>query len=1715
MEAACRLLADNSDAAVKERGLGALTRAMVQLPAYLDRLLGGNGDVALVLLPLVNDLRELRGEPSMSEGTLLLLNSGPFERSGADSADAADTDFGPELARAAQALRPTFQSALLGLIRGDDPQVSAAKLLDVAGRLEHAAQSDAGRDFWSVVGGVMASIQSGALEASVALKRLVGQVDRQLKQLIDDGERVFAEDPPAELLNSLLYYIACAKTDDTRILALRDHFELADIVPDEAKIEAARENLSGPSIRLMQTVSMAISEDLSSVKDALDIFVRTGMENGNELSQQVDLLRKIGDTLGVLGLEPAQAQIHREAQTLDAAISAGDLGTSGVLESVAATLLDVEDTLGRELVRIAAPLPDVAAAQAAGDGAEDDSDQYRHVAQAVMNECIVNLAKVKEAVARIVEDPSAVRVLDTIPAQLRGITAGLLMLNKTRAVRVVERVGQVIATRFSGGGQALKQSHLERLADAIVSVEYYMETLSIGRGDPWYMLDNAQRCLDLLDRLQGGATPAEASGAEADRAPDQIVPTRAAPEPADPAKPTSVMELDEERSEPELVEIFIEEAKEELGNINRYLPVWAENHAQTDALIAIRRSFHTLKGSGRMIGAKRIGEFAWSVENLLNRVINQTLPVTPQITGFIRDASDVLPALIEQLEIGSEPQADIDGLMARANQLATGDVPAAQLVPTGPDPVLTEIFAREVRTHLATLRSFLDAQSHEASAVDEAVYRASHTLLGSARMANVGGAIALAEPLEQMLAGLRLSGRAPKGGPLQALASAADEFERLADTLEQGERFEPTATVLAALTDSQTEAEAAEDAVQVEPPPPPATNDAAAPAAEAVSESYDPDIAAIFAEEAMELLEKAETAVQDLGSGNAMQDGLRELQRLLHTIKGGARMAGIMTMGDLSHALESLLAAAADGLVEFDQSSLGLVRESLDQLQQMRDTVDAGQPVAGAPDLITAIEAAARRDASVDVADPAVDDMAEVADGSDAPVDAAAEEHAVDIAGDTDSQVAGPDRPPADAGGNEDAETAEEVSATLADSSTDQPAEDVGESGEDSAGEDSAEDQGQDGSAAEDSAPGQTPALRLVASTPHEQVADQVVPDVPAEVSPAAAALPRGPDKADTARVSAELLDELLNHAGEVSIFQSRLAQQLQSIDFHLGELGQTVTRLGEQLRSLESETEAQILYRHQDEEAAPSSDFDPLELDRYSTIQQLSRALAETSNDVASINELLTGLTSETETLLTQQARVAAELQDGLMQTRMVPVSRQVPRLQRIVRQAASDSGKQAELDVEGADSLLDRQVLESVLPALEHILRNAVAHGIETPQLRETAGKPPAGTVHMAVKRDGAEAILEIADDGAGLDIDGIRRRAVESGLISDHKSLSDDEAIDLIMRPGFTTAEKLTQAAGRGVGMDVVDNEIKKLGGSMRIGTQSGHGTRFVIRLPFTLAITHALIVRVGDETFALPLPTVEGITRVRREQLLEILTQDDPILSYGDANYRVQHLGSLVGGAPSALPEDDSAVSLVLVRAGENSAALLTDSLEGSREIVVKTLGAHLSSVSGVSGATILGDGRVTVILDAPTLVRAGGEPTVSAPAAVEQTDRQLAALVVDDSITMRRVTERLLERRGMRVLTARDGLDAIEVLQEGDVDIIVLDIEMPRMDGYQFASHVRNDARLKDTPIIMVTSRSGEKHRAKAIEVGVNDYLSKPYQESRLIAAVESLLGTEL
>ena len=1764
MELVCAYLAALRPGKGREDGLDALTRSMVQLPVYIERLLGGGRDIALVLLPMLNDLRAARGQPLLSESTLLLLNLSPTRK--ADGRAPRRSDGENPVAVAAR-LRPRFQLALLGWIQGGNSMRHLATLGSVAGALERAATRDDMHQLWWVVGGVLESLQNGGLETSVALKRLLGQCDRRMKLLIDKGPESFDVQPATDLLNNLLYYVARSSTAGPRISEIRASFNLAELLPGDEQVEHARESLSAPSVKLMKTVAAAIKEDLGRVKDVLDIYVRTGMNKPQDLVPQLDLLKKISDTLGVLGLGELRGDVEGEIDRLKTVVTKGGGANEHTIVEIASTLLRVEDRLDQQLVRLIVPSEPTAAGQE--PERSDDDAEYKQVAEAVMRESIINLARIKETFSQTLANGGHSAGVDSVPSLFRGIKAGLLMLNKTRAMEVVDRIGKLITLALQGGGPGrLTQKETDRLADAIVSVEYYMETVKAGRREPSYMLDNADTCLAVLrdvetrllreKSVQPPVKIAEVGARTSDAAAGTGVVLQATD-----IIPLPVVAPDAEHLDPELLELFIEEAKEEIASIKRNLPQWAESPEDMETLITVRRSFHTLKGSGRMVGAERIGEFCWSVESLLNRLINRTLTRTPPMVKFILEAAAVVPELVEQLESGREPASDVNLLIAKANAFAEGDPNAGVLSMASPaearrqeqtqplemDPVLLDIFAKETDGHLQVISDYIEAcKGHRPPFhVTDKLHRACHTLHGSANMANVERGIAVAGALNRYVRRAYDYNVGLDDVGIATLSDAAEAILAIVADINQPDRertdFSALIRHLTALTDA-IEAPATEDKT-----PESEAEEAEAVAVEQEEEGeYDAEIAAIFSEEAAELLEEADRVLEAWSKNKSSREHAEELKRHLHTLKGGARMAGITPMGNLSHELETLLIGIDEGRVPASADLDSLLQQSIDELHRMRDTVTSGKrvmPVAelesairkvNAGDFAAAASFTAERMAEtsmeealsddsvsveftaepeetvsmiiVDAAEAAPAEEPETAEIARQAEEATPAELIAAVPGSPAEQAAEPEQPTAEAPAAEQP-AAEETEAPAAEElAAEEPAAEEAE----------APAAGQPVAAEAEAPAAEEPAIHEAEPETPEMAApemgpdDEPVADIPlerAEDRRRSAQSAGGESRQEFARIDAELLEDLLNAAGEITIYHSRLSQQVSSIEFHIDELEQTVSRLRQQLRKLEIETEAQIMHGHQDTFVA--RDFDPLEMDRYSNIQQLSRALAESANDLGSLKDLLRTLTSEAETLLVQQSRVTAELQDGLMRTRMVPFQRHVPRLTRLVRQAAAEVGKRAELAVEGASGELDRQVLDKMLPPFEHMMRNAVIHGIEKPNARQKKGKPATGRITIRLHREGAEMVIDVADDGGGLDVKAIRRKAYERGLLKPDSKMTDEEIMQLILTPGFSTARKITQAAGRGVGMDVVANEVKKLGGSLQISSVIGQGTNFRVRLPFTLAITQALIVRTGEEVYALPLPTVEGVARVARSELENLLGQSEPTYEYGEQAYRFRHLGMYLGGPPAKLSEDDAYVPVILVRAGDYSAALLVDEMLTSREIVVKSVGPQLAGVRGISGATILGDGSIVLILDINALVRTGAPVVELKGATPAATDMRPLAMVVDDSITVRRVMERFLQRNGMRVVTAKDGLDAISALSVNKPDIILLDIEMPRMDGYEFATHVRNDERVSDVPIIMITSRVGDKHRARAIEIGVNDYLGKPYQDSQLLDAIQRLL----
>ncbi|HLO62456.1 MAG TPA: response regulator, partial [Azonexus sp.] len=635
-------------------------------------------------------------------------------------------------------------------------------------------------------------------------------------------------------------------------------------------------------------------------------------------------------------------------------------------------------------------------------------------------------------------------------------------------------------------------------------------------------------------------------------------------------------------------------------------------------------------------------------------------------------------------------------------------------------------------------------------------------------------------------------------------------------------------------------------------------------------------------------------------------------------------------------------------------------------------------------------------------------------------------------------------------------------------------------------------------------------AVAAVESVPAE--AETVPVAAPVTVQPLAA--PDGEAEADTGqratlRVRADLIDRLVNEAGELSIARTRIEGEMRSLKGSLLELTENVIRLRRQLREIEIQAETQIQAKvaHAPEGEV---DFDPLELDRFTRFQELTRFMAESVNDVATVQQNLLKNLDDANAAILAQSRLNRSLQQELMGVRMLPFASQTERLYRIVRQTAKELGKRANLDIVGGQVDIDRSVLDKMLAPIEHMLRNAVAHGIETREQRQAAGKPEVGEITIKLAQEGNEIILAMSDDGKGLDSERIRARAEAMGLLQPGQVIDEAALFDFIFQPGFSTAAELTQLAGRGVGMDVVKTEVSELGGRIEILSEAGKGTTFRLYLPLTLAVTQTLLVRAGSHLYAVPSTMIEQVMEMKEKGLTAIREQGE--VNWQGNRYPFHFLPHLLGDA-EAVPEAHRQYWVLLLRSGSQRVAVLVDELKGNQEVVVKNIGAQLARVVGIAGATVLGDGRVVLILNPVAL--ASRSPVVSVqstvPVAPEPAVTEMESLptvmVVDDSLTVRKITSRLLMREGYQVILAKDGVDALEQLIDVMPDVILSDIEMPRMDGFDLVRNIRADERLRGLPMIMITSRTADKHRNYALEIGANHYLGKPYDEAELLNLV--------
>ncbi|WP_414875783.1 MULTISPECIES: Hpt domain-containing protein [unclassified Pseudomonas] len=1928
MEQLAMALQDNR-VSHRDEALHLLMQALGQLPIYLDRVQGARRDLPLVVLPLINDLRSARGENLLSETSLFSPQLPELPALDAETLAQLEP---AELPSVLRKLRQMLQMALVGFLREQDNDTNLDYLAKVFTCLEALCANAPLSPLWQVASALVEGMQGGAIANSPALRSLFKDADKELKRLLEQGIQGINQPAPPELLKSLLFYIAKAEHPTGQMLTMKERYSLDDALPDSAMVDEERARLAGPDRDAMRSVLAALCEELVRVKERLDLFVRSDRQHTSDLESLLAPLRQIADTLAVLGFgQPRKVIIDQLAVVLNLAQGQRE-PNDAILMDVAGALLYVEATLAGMVGTVE---------QESQDDNRLPTTDLTQIHQIVIKEARICLQQAKDMIVDYIDADWDRQHLQALPALLTQVRGALAMVPLGRAASLVETCNHFIREHLLLEPGQPGWQELDSLADVITSIEYYLERLS---DDPQAqgenLLDVAEKSLASLGFspseqhvpvLDDVLNPTEAQVMQMMQELDdpQIVQTLAdvLASPVSSLNPPALNTpgsllpppAGEEPVDEELREVFLEETDEVLEILREYLPRWSVNPDNRSALSELRRAFHTLKGSGRMVRALVLGELAWAVENLLNRVLEGSVEPGAAVQQLIDDVLQLLPELVAEYAANAQRQrSDVDQLAARAHALAKGDEPVSdedtQDV-AALDPLLLEIFRKEAETHLGSLHRFLDqAAEHLPLPASDELQRALHTLKGSASMAGVLPIAELAAPLDQLAReykahlialdldevellleaeGLfRLGLRQLKTDPLteipgarglteRARALLAERLENLLNTPNTGLRIKRDPQLinnflaqgmdilldaesllqrwqqhpgerqeLSALLDELTtlgegahladlhpvdelcealldlygaveesslavserffhEAQGAHEALinmldelaagqEVSPQPqriralrelldesldpsamglirsdgsrslsirdlsdataelentarPPVgaglpamdVNDDAlsldkrgagepiaselAPTGE--GRELDAEIVAIFLEEAVDILDSAGQALQRWLRDPDNAAPLSSLQRDLHTLEGGARMAEVGPVGDLAHELESLYQGLVDRRYAFSDSLAVLLRQSHERLTLYLEQLQPNQPLDDSRDLIEAIRAYRQDHAGgAEAARQATDSDSA---GHDPQLLEIFLEEGFDI---IESSGAALERWQAQPSNRQEVETllrdlhtlkggarmveiaaigdlAHELEFLYEGLSTGvlQPTEPLFallQRSHDRLA------QMLDAARAGESMP---PADRLIDAI--RNFSHPAMPEAPAPIAPPATPkaeplVPPSDAGTDMVKVSAELLDDLVNLAGETSIFRGRIEQQVNDAHIALNEMETTIERMRDQLRRLDTETQGRILSRQQvDAERLGYEEFDPLEMDRHSQLQQLSRALFESASDLLDLKETLERRNQDTENLLQQQGRINTELQEGLMRTRMVPFERMLPRLQRIVRQVSSELGKDVDFIVDNAEGEMDRNVLERMAAPLEHMLRNAVDHGLESVEARLAAGKPAKGKITLDLLREGGDIIFDIRDDGAGVPLDAVRRKAIKRGLLASDSVISDHDVLQFILQPGFSTAEKVTQISGRGVGMDVVHEEVRQLGGTMSIDSVPGQGVHFRIRLPFTVSVNRALMVQCGEDQYAIPLNTIDSIVRVLPNELEGYFRFDSPTYEYAGQRYELCYLGELLKTSPRPkLLGQSLPLPVLLVQCNERHIAVLVDAMAGTREIVVKSLGPQFAAVQGVSGATILGDGRVVLILDLLAPIRAMQARVPQRPAGQEveaEPHRPLLVMVVDDSVTVRKVTSRLLERHGMNVLTAKDGVDAMLLLEEHMPDLMLLDIEMPRMDGFEVATQVRNDERLRHLPIIMITSRTGQKHRDRAMAIGVNDYLGKPYQESVLLESI--------
>ncbi len=1796
--------------------LRALRNALEGLQRWVKDLADGRGSGELALFPLYKRLRELQGAEQVFEGELFF----PDLRAQM-SGKPVGAGLSPEaLAAEVKATRAQFQRGLLAFLRNAGADEGLRRMRDALAAIERIVPSEAAQTFWWACVGFLDSLIAHGVEADIHVKKLLARVDLQMRRLMEGSPEV-----GEKLMREALFFVAKSQAIEGRAAEVRSALGLDRYLPGRGMLDPETLARMRPVLDTLLNGLKAARESWHAYVEGDDAQLEQFQTQLTRMQPQAQMLEHSGllpllDELGAAALVSAGREGEAREQThLEVAatllLMQNGVESEDVLHADFAARAENQQHRLRALIE-GRELPASIAETATQREAE--RDMLLHMAREVGQ----NLRQMEEALDAFFRDANEREALAGLPALAQQAQGALTMLELPDAARLLAVATEAVQPFVSEGEP--DEATQNRLADAFSSLGLFVESYCAGRGDAGTLLRPALIEFGLLDAAApavpqaapsapaaaefGGLSLVEPDDADAgakkkfpdtlsdapapafeppvvevafETTPAEVVDAGVSPEPEMPAEPPAAAVPPESPpadtgdyaveipadTEPELLEIFLEEANEVLANMGEAANACHNNPDDRESLTVVRRGFHTLKGSGRMVGLTDFGETAWRHEQLMNGWLAENKPASADLLHLVEHARGHFQRWVDALQGHQPARLPLDAWLAAVDRVAQGQ-------PLG--AVGTEAAAEAL-----AVTAEPEGPQVEAGAPQPAEAAADGAL--PSPEAETIEVVAVSEPEFE-----------PEPETVQAVVEVAPVLEAAPATAPADEAADTTtldlpafgALIEYAVPPAPVEAELPEE--------PPAAPDEVCIGPVCLSTG----LYEIFITEAQQRLavlqEEAERHVETPGS--AVSEHAR---RAVHTLGGIAGTAGIGALSELSHAFELYWNRFAH--VPLPASHVPLVQDTVARLQEMVASIERGELPDGANDLIATLgeledeqtavaeETAAAAEAPVPVEVPPIEvapapaapvvahglpdvsslvpetrpaspspvfERREVADEIDAQLLPIFLEEAESLVPDTATHLRAWSETPADAGARDalrrnlhtikgsarmvgamrlgelthvmesrviaviegQLNASREVFDTL-EAQLDRVADGVERLK-----------RGEATSLADEPAPDAPLEAPVEPVLTHSETAHgvtiEVAPPQPA-AEPAAAGQPAAAPVAQAAsrdagaltlRVRADWVDRMVNQAGEVAIARSRIESEVFAFKRHVSELSEALARLRGHIREVEIQAESQMQATFMSQGSAEK--FDPLEFDRFTRFQEVTRFLAESVNDISTVQHILMARLGEADAALIQQTRLNRELQQDLLRVRMVPLHSVSDRLYRTVRQTARDVGKRAQLDIQGGELEIDRSVLEKVTAPIEHLLRNALAHGVETPEARVAAGKPEFGEIVLTARQAGNEMVLTVKDDGAGLNYARIREKAEAQGLLLPGVEPTEALLAQMIFAAGFSTAETVSQVAGRGVGMDVVKSEISALGGRIDIASTPGAGTTFNIYLPLTLAMTQAVIVHAARHDYALPTTLVQQVLELKPAELDEAMRSGS--VEWRGGRYPFSYLPHLLGDT-EAVHEVQRYNPVVLMQSGTSFAAVLVDSIEGTREIVVKNIGPQLARITGVAGATVRGDGRVMLILNpVPLAQRWASQPRSAMERAAPAEAVELSAalqppmvLVVDDSLTVRKITTRLLTREGFRVDSAKDGVDALEKMHDLVPDVVLLDVEMPRMDGFELARVMRADPRLKAVPIIMITSRTADKHRNHALEIGVNVYLGKPYQEQQLLDHIAQQLGQEV